>query len=99
LEQKGWFFIVVSIVLHFNNIPLSDRWIQDMKLWKANQWSDLLVKIFRNEPKGDTPLNQMRRVTKENPQILGHTTFKKGLQENISLAERRLAHRLTIINP
>jgi hypothetical protein len=70
---------VVSIVLRFNKIPLSDRWIQEMKLWKANQWSDLLVKIVRNEPEGDTPLNQMRRVMKENPKILGRKTFKKGL--------------------
>jgi hypothetical protein len=70
-----------------------------MKLWKANQWSDLLVKIVRNEPKGYTPLNQMRRVTKENPKILDRSTFTKGLQENISLAQIKLTHRLTLINP
>jgi hypothetical protein len=69
-----------------------------MKLWKANQWSDLLVKIVRNEPEGDTPLNQMRRVTKENPKIFDSNFFKKGLQKNISLAEIRLTHRVTLIN-
>jgi hypothetical protein len=69
-----------------------------MKLWKANQWSDLLVEIVRNEPEGGTPLNQMRRVTKDNPKILGTKTFKKGLQKYISLAEIRLTHILTLIN-
>jgi hypothetical protein len=69
-----------------------------MKLWKANQWSDLLVTIVKNEPEGYTPLNQMRRVTKENPKILGSKFFKKGLHKNISLAEIRLTHRLTLID-
>jgi hypothetical protein len=69
-----------------------------MKLWKENQRSELLVKIIGNEPKGDTPLNQMRRVTKENPKILDRSTFTKGLQENMYLAQIKLTHRLTLIN-
>jgi hypothetical protein len=59
----------------------------------------MLVKIVENEPHGDTSLNLMRRVTKENPRIFDPSTFTKGLQENISLAHIKLKHRLTLINP
>jgi hypothetical protein len=36
--------------------PISDRWIPEMKLWETNQWSDPLVKMVRNEPEPDIPV-------------------------------------------
>jgi hypothetical protein len=60
-------------------------------LCKTNECSDQLVGMMRTEPETDTPLNQMRRVTNENPKILGRILFK-------SSTEVVIKHRLTIIN-
>jgi hypothetical protein len=61
--------------------PISDRWIPEMKLWKKNQWSDPLVKMVRNEPEPDTPVEPNEKGYERETKNCGQQFFLKGAAE------------------